>query len=132
MTFDIDLARRFDGVPMAPGMRRCSGEHPSEWWTCVAAAEEGEGALWCSEEGDAYDENEAPASFSLSALDYTDPGTLGHILAAVRAAWGDEFAANFGTQYAGWDVCVVNDGLREFYGDTEAHALAAAWEGRPR
>lgn len=106
VTFALELARRFEGVPFAPGMRLGSG--------AIVVAVEHERVLLVSMTTGALMPMGWVASKGM-ALDYTDPGTLGHILAAVRAAYRLPHLS------LGMPACT-----------DDVHALAAAWEGRPR
>ena len=75
--FDLELARRFDGVPFAPGMHLDGG--------ALVVAVDGERVLLVSMATGAL----MPLGWHRAAglaLDYTDPGTLGHIIAAFAVA----------------------------------------------
>lgn len=75
--------------------------------------------------------------------DLADPGTLGHLLALVREAWGDPGASisgyvvdgeEEGTTRMEWccDIGVrPTERLDSFYGQTEAEALVYALEAAP-
>jgi hypothetical protein len=59
--------------------------------------------------------------------DLTDPATLGCLLALVREAWGDPYAACYGCAGRWW----VSVNGRTYDGGTEAEALVAALEAAP-
>jgi hypothetical protein len=65
--------------------------------------------------------------------DWTDPATLGCLLAMVREAWGDSyiyFGSSLSTKRKRWSW-VMGGGDCIGQGDTEAEALLAALEAAP-
>lgn len=141
--FSLDLARRFDGVPLVPGMVANHSRYHGRYIVMAAA---GDRVLltWMR---DGTEVEPLPVMVPMGWVDratvtpdYRDPGTLGHILAAVRAAWKDPGAAVTGHETVPpgdlwWVFDACGPSMRDsviFAGPTEAHALAAAWEGRPR
>lgn len=130
--FDLTTARRFDGVALKRGMTVRRGEDARPWLITHADA-----VSVRIESGDPDGDDRAVAVEYVTvagprvALDYTDPGTLGHVLAAVREAWRDPdaFLTVVPPLCTRW---VAIDGVAKFSGGTEAAALAAAWEGRPK
>lgn len=61
--------------------------------------------------------------------DLRDPGTRGHALAQVRAAWGDEYAHTCGNEH-GWLVLGLDDSVLG-EGPTEVEALLDARRAAP-
>lgn len=81
------------------------------------------------------DDDDWPHDFGLRVPDFTDPATLGCLLALVREAWKDPALCVVFDREAYREWCVGKfEHDRTFlgrYGFTEAEALVAALEGAP-
>lgn len=130
--FNPDLARRFAGLPLAPGMRVL---HPAFGECLVLAVHDGRALLVHVGPDERWGYVATALGWrdiSLLLPDYRDPGTLGHILAAVRKAWGD-LTANPHRDVASshWCIRLRTPRWEHYFGASEAECLAAAWEARP-
>jgi hypothetical protein len=64
--------------------------------------------------------------------DFSDPATLGCLLALVRKAWGDPYLCAVGDSDTGWRADAVTAQVRDLHGYfSEAEALVAALESAP-
>lgn len=63
---------------------------------------------------------------------FSDPATLGCLLALVREAWSDQSIGIFRSAlYPEWCVLIQKGGLQGFHAPTDAGALVAALEAAP-
>lgn len=121
----------FDGLPLKRGMvlRSASGSTCVYIDACGPDDDESDGAIVVWDDRRESCEVSKHAQLTLAC---EDPGTRGHILAALRDAYCDPgaFACDTGAvdPARGW---AFFGGRKSIFGTSEAAVLAAAWDARP-